>query len=126
MYDEIFVSRRFRVWLWIVGTFMLCWAIAFSLAGIFQCTPIEYSWNQTMAGGHCIDYVTLAFVAGYLTIATDFTILLMPIPLVWRLHTSKQKKWQIILTFCMGGRYVHSSTCLGKARKCESLVRYHC
>lgn len=45
-------------------------------------------------------------IAGALNIITDLTLLLMPIPLVWRLHTSKQNKWQITMTFALGSRSV--------------------
>lgn len=106
MYGEIFVSRRFRTFLWIVATFMLLWTITCSITTIFQCTPIEYNWDTTITSGHCINYGAFVLAAGALNIVTDFTLLLMPIPLVWRLHTSRQKKWQIILTFAMGSRYV--------------------
>ncbi|KAJ0106743.1 hypothetical protein J7T55_001267 [Diaporthe amygdali] len=107
MYGEIFVSRRFRTFLWIVATFMLLWTITCSITTIFQCTPIEYNWDTTITSGHCINYGAFVLAAGALNIVTDFTLLLMPIPLIWRLHTSKQKKWQIILTFAMG-----SSACI--------------
>lgn len=106
IYGEIFISRRFHICLWIVASFMLVWAVSFSLAAIFQCTPIAYNWNTGISGGHCINYGVVVIAAGALNIITDFTLLLIPIPLVWRLHTSKQKKWQIILTFALGSRYV--------------------
>lgn len=106
MYGEIFISRRFYISLWVVAAFMLSWAIAFSFTAIFQCMPIAYNWDTTIAGGYCINYGAVALIAAALNIVTDFTLLLMPIPLVWRLQTSKQRKWQIILTFAMGSRYV--------------------
>lgn len=108
LYGDIFVSRRFRYLLWAVAVFMAAWAIAFSFAAIFQCSPIAYNWDTTISDGHCINYGAVVIAAGALNIATDLTILVMPIPMIWQLHTFKQKKWQLIFIFAMGSRHVGS------------------
>ncbi|KAF4630097.1 hypothetical protein G7Y89_g8043 [Cudoniella acicularis] len=107
MYGDIFISKRFHYCLWAVAVFMIAWATAFSLTAIFQCTPIAFNWDITITDGFCINYGAVVMAAGAFNIATDLTILVMPIPMVLRLHTSKQKKWQVIFAFALG-----SSACI--------------
>lgn len=57
------------------------------------------------ATGYCISYGALLLVCTISNIITDFIILLMPIPLILKLQTSRQKKRLIVFTFGMGGRY---------------------
>jgi len=104
MYGDIFASKRFHYSLWAVAVLMISWTIACSLTAIFQCTPIAFNWDITIPGGFCINYGAVVLAAGGFNIATDLIILVMPIPLVWKLHTSKQKKWQIIFAFALGSR----------------------
>ncbi|CAG8952807.1 hypothetical protein HYFRA_00009052 [Hymenoscyphus fraxineus] len=107
VYGDIFPSKKFHHCLWAMAIFMGAWAITFSASAIFQCTPIEYNWDLTIPGGFCINYGANVMAAGILNILTDFIILVMPIPLVLKLHTSTQKKLQIIFAFALG-----SSACI--------------
>ncbi|KAK8005918.1 hypothetical protein PG991_012215 [Apiospora marii] len=102
LYGTIFPSRKFRYILWFIGCVVVCWAITFSFAGIFQCIPISYLWDQN-TGAFCIKYGVCSLVAAIINIITDFTILGLPIPLVWRLHTPRSKKILLTITFVVGG-----------------------
>lgn len=135
LYGEIFISRRFHICLWLIASFMLLWAVSLSFAAIFQCTPIAYNWDTSIQGGSCINYGAVVIAGGALNIVTDFVILTAPIPLVMRLHTNSQKKWQILLTFAMGSRYVQLLTLLAFSNRLhyiltdwnsKCLYREHC
>ncbi|KAH6605229.1 integral membrane [Trichoderma cornu-damae] len=106
LYHSIFPQKRFHYCLAAVAVFMVLWAVTCAFVAIFQCTPIAYGWDPTIAGGFCINYGALVLVAGILNIITDFVILAMPIPLVLKLNLSPQRKRMVILTFAMGGRQV--------------------
>ncbi|RYC58531.1 hypothetical protein CHU98_g7675 [Xylaria longipes] len=103
LYGSIFRSKRFHFCLWTIAIVVGAWAVSLSLVAIFQCTPIAYGWDPTVAGGSCLNYGLAVLIAGVVNIITDFTILLMPIPLVRRLHVSSQKKRLLIFTFAFGG-----------------------
>ena len=53
--------------------------------------------------GYCISYGDRVLAFGIITIATDFLILALPIPLVWRIQISRRKKWLITFNFMLGG-----------------------
>jgi len=104
LYGDIFRSKRFHRCLWAVSMIMIAWTIACLFATMFQCTPIAFSWDVTIIGGSCINYGAVVIGAGAINIFTDLTILVIPIPMVWRLHTSQRKKWQILFAFALGSR----------------------
>ncbi|KAL7619925.1 hypothetical protein AAE478_010472 [Parahypoxylon ruwenzoriense] len=101
-YGSIFISRLFRRYLWAVAALMGGWGISTSVVAVVQCIPIEFSWDHTIIGGYCVDYRLTVLIAGVLNIVTDFVILAMPIPLIWQLHVSRQKKYLLMFTFAMG------------------------
>ncbi|KAI0157907.1 hypothetical protein GGR52DRAFT_180575 [Hypoxylon sp. FL1284] len=103
LYGTIFRSKRFNYCLWAVSTAVLGWAITISLCSILQCKPIAFGWDETVPGGFCIQYGVVSIIAGVLNITTDIVILLLPVPIVWRLHISSKKKWLLSFTFGMGG-----------------------
>lgn len=103
-YGSIFPQQTFRYIRIGVAIFMTMWAISASVVAIFQCTPIAFGWDPTIQGGSCVNYGLLVLVAGVCNIFTDFFILAMPVPLIWKLNMSMQKKWLLLFTFLIGGR----------------------
>ncbi|KAI1417948.1 hypothetical protein F5Y13DRAFT_199079 [Hypoxylon sp. FL1857] len=102
LYGRIFPQQSFRIWLWSIGVFLVAWAISGSFSAIFQCTPISFYWNPVEDDGFCINYGLQMLISSIINIITDFVILLLPVPLIWKLHTTKQKKRLLILTFALG------------------------
>lgn len=102
LYRRIFPQQWFRNALIAIGTFNLLWFIAAFFIAILQCVPISAQWDLD-SSGYCIDYGDCLLVFGALTIATDLIILALPMPLVWRIQTSRKKKWLITVTFMLGG-----------------------
>ena len=70
---------------------------------IFQCTPVNYLWGKTIPGGHCFDSGILVIVGGALNAVTDVLMLILPIPVLWKLQMSTRKKWTVSAIFLMGG-----------------------
>ncbi|KUI56623.1 hypothetical protein VP1G_04044 [Cytospora mali] len=103
MYGSIFPQQRFRWVLWFTAFLVVSWVIYGSLTGILQCVPVQALWDTSITNAHCITYGTLVIVAGVQNILLDFIILTLPIPMIWRLSMSKQKKNMLIFTFAMGG-----------------------
>jgi hypothetical protein len=69
----------------------------------FGCIPLSYFWNRLEPGGRCTSPTTTFTVQAALDALTDVLVLLLPMPLVWRLRVSLQKKMLITLTFIVGG-----------------------
>ena len=70
---------------------------------IFQCTPVNYLWDKTVSGGHCIDFGILVIVGGVVNTVTDVVMLILPMPVLWKLQMSTRKKWTVSAIFLMGG-----------------------
>ncbi|PSR79597.1 hypothetical protein BD289DRAFT_375278 [Coniella lustricola] len=103
LYNSIFPQRQFRWVLWFTAFLIVSWVAYGTLTGILECVPVSALWDTTIAKSYCIDYGTLVVVAGVHNIVLDFIILILPMPLVWRLSMSRQKKFMLVFTFAMGG-----------------------
>lgn len=82
---------------------MGAWMFTTVFAISFQCIPIEYNWDMTIDGGHCINIGQLALVTSVLNVITDVAILVLPLPLVWKLNVTRQRRWGLIILFALGG-----------------------
>lgn len=102
LYRRLFPKRWLKYALVAIGTFAGCQAIALSFAEIFESVPISAQWDPTVEGRY-LNFSALAIVAGCLNVLTDISILVLPIPVVFRLQASNTRKWQIYLTFLLGG-----------------------
>jgi hypothetical protein len=73
---------------------------------IFQCTPIRYTWEGwkgTFQGPHrCTDLNTVAVMLAAFNIAQDAIILVLPLPLIYRLNTSVRSRINIAVMFSLG------------------------
>lgn len=101
-YARIFPQKWFQWTVWGNAVFMALWGCAGVCGNIFQCIPIQFLWDPTL-DGHCIQYGIFATVLGALTVVTDLIILVIPMPLVWKLHITKRKKWRLSTVFAFGG-----------------------
>lgn len=108
LYSRIFPQRRFKLHLALMGTFITGWAIATSFGSIFQCVPIASRWNPSLPG-RCLNYGKFALVIGIINIVTDFVILGLPMPLVWRIQTTTTNKILLTVVFLLGGWSVPKS-----------------
>ncbi|KAI0895215.1 hypothetical protein F4806DRAFT_92608 [Annulohypoxylon nitens] len=77
------------------------WVIAQEFVLIFSCTPIYSYWDHS-GGGTCLDSNLLGWMNAIGNLVTDLIILLLPIPVVWRLNLKKERKWAVIAIFGLG------------------------
>ena len=103
LYHRVFyISRTFRIMLWITGIFVACYSIAQSFAAIFQCMPVSSNW--TVGKDHyCINVDVGATIIAAFNVLTDFAILILPMPLLFRLQKPMKQKLQIMGMFLLGG-----------------------
>lgn len=76
--------------------------LASFVVGIFQCTPIPRMWDHTLPG-HCFNMPVLYNLGATYNIASDLVILVLPMPIVWRLQMPRSKKYAVTGIFLMGG-----------------------
>ncbi|KAL2850513.1 hypothetical protein BJX68DRAFT_237027 [Aspergillus pseudodeflectus] len=108
-YLRIFETRSFKMLSYIVGSLVLCHGTGVFFAAIFQCWPIQYTWDKNIVGGSCFNQQAFYRYVSLPKILTDFVILIMPMPLVWKLQTRLTHKLALTGVFLLGGLYVPSN-----------------
>ncbi|RHZ58345.1 hypothetical protein CDV55_102358 [Aspergillus turcosus] len=77
----------------------------FFFFSIFQCTPVNYYWNQMTEEGHCMDMDSrLGIVYMYSAAAAvcDFTIGLLPVFMIGKLKMDRHTKMAVISILSIG------------------------
>jgi hypothetical protein len=88
---------------------IVVWDIGFSLTLILSCVgksgKVSTYWDTTTARellSKCINPFVYMYALSISDFITDGLILLIPIPLVWRLHLSRRRKVGVSLIFLLG------------------------
>ncbi|MCJ1403834.1 hypothetical protein MMC11_007057 [Xylographa trunciseda] len=102
LYLRIFTSRTARITCYILIFVIVANWISFIFASTFQCSPIAFQWDKTIAGGTCFNIEAAFKASGAPNIATDAVILVLPIPTVWRLKASWVRKAGLMIVFLTG------------------------
>ena len=75
------------------------WGIlAFTVTWAF-CKPIAYGWDPTIPGGHCANRDAGLLLAGIIDAITDLIILILPMPVIWRLQIPRSKQVSLVIIF---------------------------
>lgn len=102
-YVRIFYTRKFKFFAYGVGSLVALFGIGMFFQTIFQCSPVDYGWNKTVKHGSCIDQMLVYRIASPINLLTGLLILVMPMPLVWRLHAPRGQKLALTAVFMIGG-----------------------
>ena len=113
-YRRLFLVNQkwLKIAWWTNVVYAVLWAIGSTLFYILQCAPVNYYWqrmyivaqikNSSSLNGHCES--NLAKIAASLITSTisDFSILLLPVSVLWNLQISTKKKVRLVLLFSLG------------------------
>jgi hypothetical protein len=100
MYISCEINTESSADIWIV-----CTGLAFSIATVFQCSPVAAFWDQSI---HSQCFKNEPWWISYATvqITTDFLLLIMPFGQILKLSMGRAEKLGIALVFGTGGLYV--------------------
>ena len=85
LFHHIFIIPSFRMATKVIGVIVILWWIGTIFADTLICIPIKHNWNpETRAC--CGNKELLAIIPPIPWIVTDLAILLMPLPMVYKLH----------------------------------------
>ncbi|KAH6666341.1 hypothetical protein B0J14DRAFT_604668 [Halenospora varia] len=108
------VNDIFR-WACYIFVFMIT---AFGIAGffseVFSCTPVSHSWDP-LGPGTCVEAKPYCSSIGIIHVIFDFGIVILPMPLIWKLQLAFRSK--VILSFLL---------CLGLVASIISLLKIVC
>lgn len=90
--------RRFIIWLNVAN---LANMVGVFFAVVFQCFPIEKTW-QPMLEGHCVDRRVLFVTSSSINILTDLLVLGLPLRIFIDLKIPKRTKIALMFVFLLG------------------------
>ena len=105
LYLRIFPGRAFRIACYVVGLIVALYSTWAFVSGYLNCVPVAKFWDRSIPG-HCLSFEALWFFNASMNIATDLTLLLMPMPLLSQLQLPRLQKLALIGVFAIGILYV--------------------
>ncbi|KAI1176670.1 hypothetical protein F4777DRAFT_545477 [Nemania sp. FL0916] len=102
-YRRIFEYTQtwFTVALWTIGVANAGWLIAVLISTALQCTPINAAW-EPVPGAKCFNHWDWFIAVSIANIAVDIAILIIPLPILWRLQTTAFRRIMILGIFVFG------------------------
>ncbi len=105
LYNAIFSGVRnssFTIALRTIGALWLLLAVMGTVCMVFQCWPIPLAWtsDHTM---QCLDLEKMIYSLTIFSVFLNAATLILPLPLVWKLHLPHKRKLGVILLFILGG-----------------------
>ena len=83
--QKVSTKNEQRIATYIVMAITFGWGLlAFTVTWAF-CVPIAFNWNKEIPGGHCANVDVGFLIVGIVDATTDFMILILPMPMIWRL-----------------------------------------
>ncbi|KAI5814914.1 hypothetical protein BZA77DRAFT_388716 [Pyronema omphalodes] len=77
---------------------MTAYSTASTFSIIFQCLPIEFTWDTTVPGGKCLApavRVNLGKSYSIICAASDFFIVILPIAMLWNVQIKRRQRFMI-------------------------------
>jgi hypothetical protein len=99
---------------WLLIGLVTAWMIVFFFTNLLECFPISEAFvNAPGLGGNpqCIDAIPMYLSQVYSDVVLDVLILVIPIPLVWKLRLPLRQKLGVMAIFLLGGMYVELYKC---------------
>lgn len=99
-------NRAFKIAWCVIFVLIVCWWLAFMTLDIAQCEPVRHYWDPEVPG-HCTVEGTLASTLPATISSTliDFMVLILPVPMVWKLNMSRRKRIAVSILIALGYGY---------------------
>lgn len=105
LYLRIFsASKKFKASIWATLIFVVGLFISSGLSILFACRPVKKLFNPELDGS-CVDIRMHVNVTSAIQILADFMILVLPLPMIWALKTSRKQKFAVSGIFATGLLY---------------------
>lgn len=102
MYTRIFIKRTDLIACWVVAALLIANCVGAMIAGFLICIPLYYLWDHTIPGGHCININAWYRWSSLMNIVTDVVMLILPLPVIWKIQSSMKVKIGLTITFATG------------------------
>lgn len=102
LYHRLFPNKKIRLVVWIIFGVLVGLTISTVITGLVSCRPFEANWNPELPGARCINKEAFFRYGSIPNILTDIVMLILPVKIVWNLHTSTRLKIGLTVTFLVG------------------------
>lgn len=92
-------STRYRINVYIALSLVTAWILFAILSTIFECIPIRKAWLP-LTPGSCLNGYQWYLGSAISSVIIDFYIMLLPLPVLWTLHTGRSRK-MVLTGFCL-------------------------
>ncbi|MCJ1288013.1 hypothetical protein MMC26_007366 [Xylographa opegraphella] len=99
---RVFHVPTFKLPLSITAAIVTITTVASLFTAIFSCHPIQGFWDLEIPST-CIDPLKFYFAQAIPSIITDIILLILPLPVVWKLKVTRSQKWGLSAVFLLGG-----------------------
>ena len=93
--------------------FVSAFGVAVIIGDVLTCRPLSKAWDR-LQPGVCENAMQSLIALSSFNMATDLIIILLPMPMVWRLQMATRKKIELTITFALGFMYMPPCTLLCK------------
>lgn len=103
-YNRLFSSKgnSFR-WLVHINTALnIILIVGLDLVAALECHPVAAFWDKTIPDATCLPTLNIQLGSGVPSVILDLYILIMPLPVIWKLHMASHKKVLLLVTFVLG------------------------
>ncbi|GAM37483.1 hypothetical protein TCE0_024r07439 [Talaromyces pinophilus] len=104
-YALLNVMQFWKYVIYVVSGIIVAYTLAIFFALIFACYPVERNWDpipQFWDMDYCIDRTGLYLATALTNTTSDIILILIPIPIIWRLHVPVGQKLGIAAIFGVG------------------------
>ncbi|KAI4253158.1 MAG: hypothetical protein L6R42_007692, partial [Xanthoria sp. 1 TBL-2021] len=100
-YIHLFPTKVFRFAAYSLIVVVSAWMIQQVLASLLLCHPISINWDASV-NGTCGNVAANCLAGAGINTLTDILILILPMPIIWRLHVPLRNKVILSLIFGLG------------------------
>ena len=101
-YYRIFELSIYRNSIKVIASVILATWISETIVCFASCQPFAYRWDKTIPSGHCIDKKAFYTWGSLPNVITDIAMLILPLPIVYRLQMPRKAKTGLYVVFTVG------------------------
>jgi len=96
------IQKWFKSTVWLLTGLTVAYMVGCLITFFALCTPFEANWNPMAPHAHCGNRYLPFLLSAVFNFLLDLAIIIAPMPLLWGLQTSVDKKWALTIVFGCG------------------------
>jgi hypothetical protein len=101
LYAGIFKTHKFHKVVVATAVVVFLYWVACVLTISLLCRPVQFNWDHSIPGS-CGNVKAIEVFSGAFNMVVDFWVVFLPLPVIWNLQMTLQKKWGITASFALG------------------------